>query len=95
MHGKAFDTILYFYQLIDLFFFDSPKRGPSRPFNFFGYLTSSTMDRLANAVMKPSNHTFVVRKRKNNKQMGVLRQSGNAYENDKTTNLFFIIIISF
>ncbi|ORZ06608.1 Metallo-dependent phosphatase-like protein [Absidia repens] len=36
-----------------------PKRGPSRPFNFFGYLTSSTMDRLASALLKPSNHTFV------------------------------------
>ncbi|KAI8339967.1 Metallo-dependent phosphatase-like protein [Chlamydoabsidia padenii] len=36
-----------------------PKRGPSRPFNFFGYLTSNTMDRLANALLKPSNHTFV------------------------------------
>ncbi|SAM03891.1 hypothetical protein [Absidia glauca] len=35
-----------------------PKRGPSRPFNFFGYLTSNTMDRLANALLKPSNHTF-------------------------------------
>ncbi|KAI8093008.1 Metallo-dependent phosphatase-like protein [Halteromyces radiatus] len=36
-----------------------PKRGPSRPFNFFGYLTSNTMDRLAHALSKPSNHTFV------------------------------------
>ncbi|KAI8342116.1 Metallo-dependent phosphatase-like protein [Chlamydoabsidia padenii] len=36
-----------------------PKRGPSRPFNFFGYLTSNTMDRLANALLKPANHTFV------------------------------------
>ncbi|ORZ20778.1 Metallo-dependent phosphatase-like protein [Absidia repens] len=36
-----------------------PKRGPSRPFNFFGYLTSTTMDRLTNALLKPSNHTFV------------------------------------
>ncbi|CAO3608777.1 unnamed protein product [Cunninghamella blakesleeana] len=36
-----------------------PKRGPSRPFNFFGYLTSSTMDRLSHVLMKPSNHTFV------------------------------------
>ncbi|KAI9305937.1 Metallo-dependent phosphatase-like protein [Cunninghamella echinulata] len=36
-----------------------PKRGPSRPFNFFGYLTSNTMDRLSHALMKPANHTFV------------------------------------
>ncbi|KAI8064190.1 Metallo-dependent phosphatase-like protein [Gongronella butleri] len=36
-----------------------PKRGPSRPFNFFGYLTSSTMDRLVSAITAPANHTFV------------------------------------
>ncbi|KAI8139188.1 Metallo-dependent phosphatase-like protein [Fennellomyces sp. T-0311] len=38
-----------------------PKRGPSRPFNFFGYLTSKTMDRLADALQPEShyNHTFV------------------------------------
>ncbi|CEP10505.1 hypothetical protein [Parasitella parasitica] len=38
-----------------------PKRGPSRPLNFFGYLTSKTMDQLENALIsKPYNHTFVV-----------------------------------
>lgn len=38
----------------------SPKRGPSRPLNFFGYLTSKTMDQLENALIsKPYNHTFV------------------------------------
>ncbi|KAI7851580.1 Metallo-dependent phosphatase-like protein [Circinella umbellata] len=38
-----------------------PKRGPSRPFNFFGYLTSKTMDRLADILQPESNynHTFV------------------------------------
>ncbi|ORY97970.1 Metallo-dependent phosphatase-like protein [Syncephalastrum racemosum] len=38
-----------------------PKRGPSRPFNFFGYLTSKTMDRLADTLSSadPYNHTFV------------------------------------
>ncbi|KAI9266707.1 Metallo-dependent phosphatase-like protein [Phascolomyces articulosus] len=38
-----------------------PKRGPSRPFNFFGYLTSKTMDRLAQVLQPEShyNHTFV------------------------------------
>ncbi|ORX46737.1 Metallo-dependent phosphatase [Hesseltinella vesiculosa] len=36
-----------------------PKRGPSRPFNFFGYLTSATMDRLVSAVTPLANHTFV------------------------------------
>ncbi|KAK4509571.1 ribosome biosynthesis protein nip7 [Mucor velutinosus] len=37
-----------------------PKRGPSRPLNFFGYLTSKTMDQLENALIsKPYNHTFV------------------------------------
>ena len=40
----------------------SPKRGPSRPFNFFGYLTSKTMDRLSDILQpeSPYNHTFVV-----------------------------------
>lgn len=38
-----------------------PKRGPSRPLNFFGYLTSKTMDQLEKALTyKPFNHTFVV-----------------------------------
>lgn len=38
-----------------------PKRGPSRPLNFFGYLTSKTMDHLERALTyKPFNHTFVV-----------------------------------
>lgn len=38
-----------------------PKRGPSRPLNFFGYLTSKTMDQLERALTyKPFNHTFVV-----------------------------------
>ncbi|KAI8987128.1 Metallo-dependent phosphatase-like protein, partial [Pilobolus umbonatus] len=37
-----------------------PKRGPSRPLNFFGYLTSRTMDRLETALTsKTYNHTFV------------------------------------
>ncbi|KAG0178107.1 Transmembrane protein 62 [Apophysomyces sp. BC1021] len=38
-----------------------PKKGPSRPLNFFGYLTSGMMDRLANAVVEREehNHTFV------------------------------------
>lgn len=37
-----------------------PKRGPSRPLNFFGYLTSKTMDHLERALTyKPFNHTFV------------------------------------
>ncbi|GAA5817187.1 hypothetical protein MFLAVUS_010729 [Mucor flavus] len=37
-----------------------PKRGPSRPLNFFGYLTSKTMDQLEKALTyKPFNHTFV------------------------------------
>lgn len=41
----------------------SPKRGPSRPLNFFGYLTSRTMDRLADALSPGAyNHTFVVSK---------------------------------
>ncbi|KAI9271533.1 Metallo-dependent phosphatase-like protein [Phascolomyces articulosus] len=39
----------------------SPKKGPSRPINFFGYLTSTAMDHLASAIMTPTqyNHTFV------------------------------------
>ncbi|KAI9498188.1 Metallo-dependent phosphatase-like protein [Zychaea mexicana] len=39
----------------------SPKKGPARPLNFFGYLTSKTMDHLASAIMTPTryNHTFV------------------------------------
>ncbi|KAG0163151.1 Transmembrane protein 62 [Apophysomyces sp. BC1015] len=38
-----------------------PKRGPSRPFNFFGYLTTRTMDRLAAAITSTRyNHTFVL-----------------------------------
>ncbi|KAI8390854.1 Metallo-dependent phosphatase-like protein [Radiomyces spectabilis] len=37
-----------------------PKRGPSRPLNFFGYLTSATMDRFAHALLSSwYNHTFV------------------------------------
>ncbi|RUP46478.1 hypothetical protein BC936DRAFT_146906, partial [Jimgerdemannia flammicorona] len=40
---------------------NSPKRGPARPFNFFGYLTSKDMDRFEEELVKPpgSNHTFV------------------------------------
>lgn len=39
-----------------------PKRGPSRPLNFFGYLTSKTMDQLERALTyKSFNHTFVVK----------------------------------
>ncbi|KAI9011961.1 Metallo-dependent phosphatase-like protein [Phycomyces nitens] len=37
-----------------------PKKGPSRPLNFFGYLTSKAMDQLANHVLADSyNHTFL------------------------------------
>ncbi|OBZ85175.1 Transmembrane protein 62 [Choanephora cucurbitarum] len=37
-----------------------PKKGPSRPLNFFGYLTSKTMDQLEKALVSTSfNHTFV------------------------------------
>ncbi|KAI8047739.1 Metallo-dependent phosphatase-like protein, partial [Gilbertella persicaria] len=37
-----------------------PKKGPSRPLNFFGYLTSKTMDQLEKTLMSASfNHTFV------------------------------------
>ncbi|KAI7858449.1 Metallo-dependent phosphatase-like protein [Circinella umbellata] len=39
----------------------TPKKGPARPINFFGYLTSRTMDRLASSIMTATkyNHTFV------------------------------------
>ncbi|KAI9271994.1 Metallo-dependent phosphatase-like protein [Sporodiniella umbellata] len=37
-----------------------PRKGPSRPFNFFGYFTSDTMNRLASAILtKNYNHTFL------------------------------------
>ncbi|KAI9483663.1 MAG: hypothetical protein EXX96DRAFT_151121 [Benjaminiella poitrasii] len=37
-----------------------PKRGPSRPLNFFGYLTSKTMDQLEKAMtLSTFNHTFL------------------------------------
>ncbi|KAI7897094.1 Metallo-dependent phosphatase-like protein [Mucor mucedo] len=37
-----------------------PKKGPSRPFNFFGYLTTNTMNRLVSKIMSNSyNHTFL------------------------------------
>ncbi|KAI7905451.1 Metallo-dependent phosphatase-like protein, partial [Cokeromyces recurvatus] len=37
-----------------------PKRGPSRPLNFFGYLTSKTMDQLEKALtLNTFNHTFL------------------------------------
>ncbi|KAL0084270.1 Metallo-dependent phosphatase-like protein [Phycomyces blakesleeanus] len=37
-----------------------PKKGPSRPLNFFGYLTSKAMDQLASHVLSDSyNHTFM------------------------------------
>ncbi|KAI8979655.1 hypothetical protein BDF20DRAFT_940577 [Mycotypha africana] len=38
-----------------------PKKGPSRPLNFFGYLTSKTMDQLERALIskKHFNHTFL------------------------------------
>ncbi|KAI8640130.1 Metallo-dependent phosphatase-like protein, partial [Parasitella parasitica] len=37
-----------------------PKKGPSRPFNFFGYLTTNSMDRLVSQIMPASfNHTFL------------------------------------
>ncbi|KAI9276204.1 Metallo-dependent phosphatase-like protein [Umbelopsis sp. AD052] len=41
-----------------------PKRGPSRPFNFFGYMPSSGMNRLADSIIgpedrEPYNHTMV------------------------------------
>lgn len=43
----------------------SPKRGPSRPFNFFGYMPSSGMNRLADSIIgpkdrEPYNHTMIV-----------------------------------
>lgn len=41
--------------------YPSPKKGPSRPFNFFGYLTTNTMNRLASKILSKSyNHTFLV-----------------------------------
>lgn len=47
-----------------------PKKGPSRPLNFFGYLTSKTMDQLEKVLLfKPFNHTFVVREQKKEKGM--------------------------
>ncbi|KAG1219437.1 hypothetical protein G6F35_007490 [Rhizopus arrhizus] len=37
-----------------------PKKGPSRPFNFFGYFTTNTMNRLASIIIpKKYNHTFL------------------------------------
>ncbi|KAL0093527.1 Metallo-dependent phosphatase-like protein [Phycomyces blakesleeanus] len=37
-----------------------PKKGPARPFNFFGYMPSTTMDRLEAEVLEGSyNHTFL------------------------------------
>ncbi|KAI9025283.1 Metallo-dependent phosphatase-like protein [Phycomyces nitens] len=36
-----------------------PKKGPARPFNFFGYMTSSTMDRLESEARGSYNHTFL------------------------------------
>ncbi|CAO3665487.1 unnamed protein product [Rhizopus stolonifer] len=37
-----------------------PKKGPSRPFNFFGYFTTNTMNRLASTITsKRYNHTFL------------------------------------
>ncbi|KAI7903330.1 Metallo-dependent phosphatase-like protein, partial [Cokeromyces recurvatus] len=37
-----------------------PKKGPSRPFNFFGYFTTNTMNRLASKIMSTTyNHTFI------------------------------------
>lgn len=39
----------------------SPRKGPSRPFNFFGYLTTNTMNRLVSKIMPSTfNHTFLV-----------------------------------
>lgn len=58
--------MVYFYNVYTQsnFYCYSPKRGPSRPLNFFGYLTSKTMDQLENALIsKPYNHTFVVSNR--------------------------------
>ncbi|KAL1915599.1 uncharacterized protein VTP21DRAFT_6723 [Calcarisporiella thermophila] len=39
----------------------SPKRGPSRPFNFFGYLDTADMDNLASRLdaFRHYNHTFL------------------------------------
>lgn len=38
-----------------------PKKGPSRPFNFFGYFTTNTMNRLVSKILPGSyNHTFLV-----------------------------------
>ncbi|KAI8976005.1 Metallo-dependent phosphatase-like protein [Pilobolus umbonatus] len=37
-----------------------PKKGPARPFNFFGYLTTNAMDRLVDEIIPFSyNHTFL------------------------------------
>ncbi|KAF1802973.1 Metallo-dependent phosphatase-like protein [Mucor lusitanicus] len=37
-----------------------PRKGPSRPFNFFGYLTTNTMNRLVSKIMPSTfNHTFL------------------------------------
>lgn len=37
-----------------------PKKGPSRPFNFFGYLTTNAMNRLVEKIMPVHyNHTFL------------------------------------
>ncbi|KAI9313362.1 Metallo-dependent phosphatase-like protein [Dichotomocladium elegans] len=39
----------------------TPKRGPGRPLNFFGYFTSAVMDRLTSTILQSTlyNHTFV------------------------------------
>ena len=54
----------------------SPKKGPSRPFNFFGYTTTNAMDRLVEKIMPVQyNHTFLVRKGMDNILTGVLTVS--------------------
>ncbi|KAI9321023.1 Metallo-dependent phosphatase-like protein [Dichotomocladium elegans] len=70
-HGKSADLVesghgLYSWQVNETYgtyrfvAMDAcPKRGPSRPFNFFGYMTSRSMDRLAGALQPLTNHTFV------------------------------------
>lgn len=63
MHGNFYFLLFYSFNLLNqlAFFFSSPKRGPSRPLNFFGYLTSKTMDQLEKALTSQQyNHTFVV-----------------------------------
>jgi hypothetical protein len=65
MHGKEATHLQTIQQIENNNWFFSPKRGPSRPFNFFGYMPSSGMNRLADSIIgpkdrEPYNHTMVV-----------------------------------